>query len=132
VKQTDLSVSLQAYKVADASEVFGHDARRPGGAISSRESALSRITVPASSWPIGRLYPATFAERMAPPRFVCAVGFIEFNGARDPAVAERLAAAFRRDRGVNVKSLRRAPAEPDETSWLAGEGWWLSTAGLED
>jgi hypothetical protein len=65
-------------------------------------------------------------------RFVCPAGFIEFNGARDPAVAERLATAFRRDRGVSVKSLRRAPAEPDETSWLAGEGWWLSTAGLED
>src|SRR5438874_9527346 len=64
-------------------------------------------------------------------RFVCPAGFIEFNGARDPAVAERLATAFRRDRGVSVKSLRRAPAEPDETSWLAGEGWWLSTEGLE-
>jgi len=28
-------------------------------------------------------------------RFVCPAGFIEFNGARDPAVAERLATAFR-------------------------------------
>ena len=27
-----------------------------------------------------------------------------------------------------IRSLRRAPEEPDETCWLAGEGWWLSTA----
>ena len=25
-------------------------------------------------------------------------------------------------------SLRRPPDEPDETCWLAGDGWWLSTA----
>lgn len=65
-------------------------------------------------------------------RFVCPAGFIEFSGARDWTVAEQLVTAFRRDRGLGVKSLRRAPSEPDETSWLAGEGWWLSTAGLED
>jgi protein-L-isoaspartate(D-aspartate) O-methyltransferase len=39
-------------------------------------------------------------------RFVCSAGFIEFSGARDAGVAERLATAFRRDRGLSVKSLR--------------------------
>jgi hypothetical protein len=27
-----------------------------------------------------------------------------------------------------IRSLRRAPEEPDHICWLAGEGWWLSTA----
>jgi protein-L-isoaspartate(D-aspartate) O-methyltransferase len=65
-------------------------------------------------------------------RFLCPAGFIEFSGARDPEISRRLAAAFERDRGIPVKSLRRAPDEPDETCWLAGEGWWLSTAGVVD
>jgi protein-L-isoaspartate(D-aspartate) O-methyltransferase len=64
-------------------------------------------------------------------RFLCPAGFIEFIGARDPTIGRRLEDAFGRDRGVAVKSLRRAPAEPDETCWLAGEGWWLSTASVE-
>ena len=63
--------------------------------------------------------------------FLCPVGFIEFSGARDPAIGRQLEAAFGRDRGAAVQSLRRAPAEPDETCWLAGDGWWLSTASVE-
>jgi protein-L-isoaspartate(D-aspartate) O-methyltransferase len=64
-------------------------------------------------------------------RFLCPVGFIEFIGARDPDIGRQLQDAFGRDRGLAVKSLRRAPAQPDETCWLAGEGWWLSTASVE-
>lgn len=64
-------------------------------------------------------------------RFLRQAGFIEFTGARDPEISRRLAAAFRRDRGTPVKSLRRAPEEPDETCWLAGDGWWLSTVAVE-
>jgi protein-L-isoaspartate(D-aspartate) O-methyltransferase len=64
-------------------------------------------------------------------RFLCPAGFISFSGARDPEIARRLEAAFGRDRGIPVKSLRRSPAEPDETCWLAGEGWWLSTAEID-
>ena len=40
--------------------------------------------------------------------FLRPAGFIEFSGARDPKIGRRLAAAFRRDRGVPVQSLRRA------------------------
>jgi protein-L-isoaspartate(D-aspartate) O-methyltransferase len=64
-------------------------------------------------------------------RFLRPAGFIEFSGARDPEIGRRLAAAFRRDRGIPVRSLRRAPEEPDETCWLAGDGWWLSTASVD-
>jgi protein-L-isoaspartate(D-aspartate) O-methyltransferase len=64
-------------------------------------------------------------------RFLRPAGFIEFSGARDPAISRHLVAALSRDRGISVKSLRRAPDEPDETCWLAGEGWWLSTAAAE-
>jgi len=63
-------------------------------------------------------------------RFLCPAGFIEFSGARDATLGRQLEAAFARDRGLAVNSLRRAPAEPDETCWLAGEGWWLSTASV--
>ena len=64
-------------------------------------------------------------------RFLRPTGFIEFSGARDPEIGRRLAAAFRRDRGIPVQSLRRAPEEPDETCWLAGDGWWLSTESVD-
>jgi hypothetical protein len=29
-----------------------------------------------------------------------------------------------------VQSLRRAPEAPDESCWLAGEDWWISTAAV--
>jgi hypothetical protein len=62
----------------------------------------------------------------------CGAGYYTaFTGARDPEIGSRLAAAFRRDRGISVMSLRRAPVEPDETCWLAGEGWWLSPAEID-
>ena len=61
-------------------------------------------------------------------RFVGRVGIIPCIGGRDPAAAERLTAALVRGDFTAIQSLRRAPAEPDHTCWLAGEGWWLSTA----
>jgi protein-L-isoaspartate(D-aspartate) O-methyltransferase len=59
-------------------------------------------------------------------RFLCRAGFIDFQGARDPAISHRLAAALRRDHGRAVKSLRRDNHQEDETCWLHGEGWCLS------
>jgi len=100
------------------------DALRPNG----------RLLMPMTAddqWG-GMLLVTRRQSRKYAARFVCSAGFIEFSGTRDAVVAKRLATVFRRDRGLSVKSLRRAPAEPDETCWLAGEGWWLSTAGLED
>jgi len=59
-------------------------------------------------------------------RFLCSAGFIDFQGARDPAISRRLAAALRRDRGAAVKSLRRDTHSEDETCWLHRDGWCLS------
>ena len=61
-------------------------------------------------------------------RFAGRVGVIPCVGGRDPTAEERLRAALARGDFTAIRSLRRAPEEPDETCWLAGEGWWLSTA----
>jgi protein-L-isoaspartate(D-aspartate) O-methyltransferase len=70
-------------------------------------------------------------ERYA-ARHVCRVGIVDCIGGRDDAAQARLVAALRKSRSAPpIQSLRRAPDEPDETCWLAGDGWWLSTAPLE-
>jgi protein-L-isoaspartate(D-aspartate) O-methyltransferase len=61
-------------------------------------------------------------------RFVGRVGIIPCVGGRDPAAEERLTAAMAKSDFAAIRSLRRAPEEPDHTCWLAGDGWWLSTA----
>jgi protein-L-isoaspartate(D-aspartate) O-methyltransferase len=61
-------------------------------------------------------------------RFAGRVGIIPCVGGRDPAMEERLTAALAKGDSTAIRSLRRAPEEPDRTCWLAGEGWWLSTA----
>ena len=60
-------------------------------------------------------------------RFAGRVGVIPCVGGRDPAAEERLGVALARADFTAIRSLRRAPEEPDHTCWLAGEGWWLST-----
>jgi protein-L-isoaspartate(D-aspartate) O-methyltransferase len=67
--------------------------------------------------------PCRYATRVAGR-----VGMIHCVGGRDPAAEERLKAAFARGDLAGIRSLRRAPEEPNQTCWLAGEGWWLSTA----
>ncbi|GJD98545.1 protein-L-isoaspartate(D-aspartate) O-methyltransferase [Methylobacterium isbiliense] len=59
-------------------------------------------------------------------RFLSRAAFIPCLGARDPAAAARLAAAFARGGMERVRSLHRGTA-PDASAWVAGEGWWLST-----
>jgi protein-L-isoaspartate(D-aspartate) O-methyltransferase len=59
-------------------------------------------------------------------RFVCPAAFVPCAGARDEETAAKLSAAFKRGNWREVKSLRR-DSEPDETCWVAGKGWWLST-----
>ena len=61
-------------------------------------------------------------------KFAGRVGMIPCVGGRDPTVEERLKAALARGDFTAIRSLRRSPEEPDHTCWLAGEGWWLSTA----
>src|SRR5208337_1817114 len=38
----------------------------------------------------------------------------------------------RRGRRFHRDSLQRPPEEPDASCWLAGEGWWLSTAPADE
>jgi protein-L-isoaspartate(D-aspartate) O-methyltransferase len=59
-------------------------------------------------------------------RFLMQVQFVSCIGARNEMTAQRLGEAFRHGNGNKVKSLRRN--EPvDESCWVAGDGWWLST-----
>jgi protein-L-isoaspartate(D-aspartate) O-methyltransferase len=68
--------------------------------------------------------------RHYPARHVSWIGIINCVGDRGSTAEERTNVAMARSRMTNIRSLRRAPDEPDETCWLAGEGWWLSTASV--
>ncbi len=59
-------------------------------------------------------------------RFLSQAQFVPCVGAQDENEAARLAEAFRNGDWPKVKSLHRNHA-PDQTSWYAGQGWWLST-----
>ena len=54
--------------------------------------------------------------------FVGRVGIIPCVGGRDPAAEERLTAARAKADFTAIRSLRRAPEEPDQPPALAGEG----------
>jgi protein-L-isoaspartate(D-aspartate) O-methyltransferase len=101
-------------------------------------------TAPMSVWldalnPGGRLlFPLTPAEGYGgmllltrgdaySARFICGALFIPCVGARDEETAEKLTGAFRRGTIGAVRSLRRNDS-PDESCWVAGRGWWLSTS----
>ena len=51
-------------------------------------------------------------------------------GGRQAVAEERLRAALRASYFTAIRSLRRPPEEPDDTCWLAGDGWWFSTASV--
>src|SRR5260370_10711910 len=63
-----------------------------------------------------------------PARFIGRVGIIPCVGGRCRPPQERLKAALAMGDFTAIRYLLRAPEEPDHTCWLAGEGWWLSTA----
>jgi protein-L-isoaspartate(D-aspartate) O-methyltransferase len=62
-------------------------------------------------------------------RFLCRAAFIPCAGARDEELAKRLATVFARQDFSAVRSLRRNTT-PDESCWLKGPDWWLSTAPI--
>ena len=76
--------------------------------------------------------PGTMAHltRASADRFAAAlessVLFVDFAGARDPAVDLELAHALHRDGGAGVRSLRCDEHAKDETCWLHGDGWCFS------
>jgi protein-L-isoaspartate(D-aspartate) O-methyltransferase len=67
-----------------------------------------------------------------PARFVHHVGIIPCIGGREPEAESRLKEALAKAPLTAVQSLRWAPEEPDASSWLAGDGWWLSTAPVPE
>lgn len=54
------------------------------------------------------------------------VTFVDFEGARDPAISSQLAYALDRDGGAGVRSLRCDAHEPDPSCWLHGNDWCFS------
>jgi protein-L-isoaspartate(D-aspartate) O-methyltransferase len=95
------------------------DALRPGGRL-----LFPMTTIRTDS---GAMLLVTLgADNEFAARFVCRAGFIEFQGARNRNISRRLGAAFMRDRGVPVKSLRRDTHTKNETCWLHERGWCLS------
>lgn len=94
------------------------DALRPGGRL------LFPLTPDQG---LGGMLLATRGENEAwPARFVCAAAFIPCDGARDPQMAGVLVDTFRRQSLWTVRTLHRGTL-PDESCWVAGSGWWLST-----
>lgn len=88
-----------------------------------------RLLLPlAPGWDRGGGLLVTCGGKGFAARFVSAVWIISCAGAQDPAQAEAIRQAFARGGEKEVKSLRLAPEPPDATCWLAGDGWWLSTA----
>jgi len=102
-------------------------------------------THPLATWlaavkPAGKLLfpltstrgPGTMAHltRVSADRFAAAlrgsVFFVDFEGARDPAVSKELAHALRRDEGTSVRSLRCDVHMKDDSCWLHGNGWCFS------
>ena len=63
-----------------------------------------------------------------PARCIHHVGIIPCGGGRDPEAAARLKDALAGAAFTGIRSLRRAPEEPDSSCWLAGDRWWLSSA----
>jgi protein-L-isoaspartate(D-aspartate) O-methyltransferase len=59
-------------------------------------------------------------------RFLFQAQFVGCAGARDNVEEQRLEHAFRNRSWNRVKSLHRDD-RPDESCWVAGRGWWLST-----
>jgi protein-L-isoaspartate(D-aspartate) O-methyltransferase len=60
-------------------------------------------------------------------RFLTKASFIHCTDGRSDDAEERLRRALLRLDIDQVRSLRRAPETPDNSCWLEGEGWYLST-----
>jgi protein-L-isoaspartate(D-aspartate) O-methyltransferase len=65
-----------------------------------------------------------------PARMMLTVAFIACESDRDREATRRLAEAFDRGGWSEVRSLRFDP--PDESTWLAGDGWRLSSKAPDE
>lgn len=64
-------------------------------------------------------------------RFVGGTAIYHFTGTRSTGASERLGRAFGGSPSASTVSSLRLNDRPDESAWLVGEGWWLSTAAAE-
>jgi len=64
-------------------------------------------------------------------RVIAQVGFIPCNGMRDERLSDALALALSRGAAKDIRSLHR-DTTPDESAWLIGDDWWLSTREAVD
>ena len=91
-----------------------------------------RLLVPLTraNWTGGFLLITRHAgeTRRYPVRYVMWTGIIPCVGGRNSTAEAQLNEALARSGYDTIRSLRRTPDEPDKTCWLAGDGWWLSTA----
>lgn len=98
------------------------EALRPGGRLlfplqgEQRQGGMLLVEKPrdeaSSSWPA---------------RFVSRSSFIPCQAEQSTEIDNDLATAFERGNIERVRSIRFG-GEPDESCWLAGGSWWLSTA----
>jgi protein-L-isoaspartate(D-aspartate) O-methyltransferase len=101
--------------------------------LDSLKADNGRLLVPltnANLW--GAFLIITRRGARYPVRFASRTGIIPCIGGRNADAEARLTAALATADFTAIKSLRRPPEEPDDTCWLAGDGWWLSTAEAED
>jgi protein-L-isoaspartate(D-aspartate) O-methyltransferase len=114
---------------ADAIIVNAGVTHLPPAWLDSLAENGGRLLVPLTANRFGAFVLITRRGDRYAARNVCRVGIIDCIGGRDPDAEARLLEALRRSGFVPpVQSLRRAPEQPDDTCWLAGDGWWLSMA----
>jgi protein-L-isoaspartate(D-aspartate) O-methyltransferase len=94
------------------------DALRPGGRL------ILPLT-PGSGW--GAMLKVTRHDQGYAAAFFAPAMFIPCVATSEADAIDILTAAFGRGDSEEVRSLRRSPEPPDDSCWLAGEGWWLST-----
>lgn len=124
-----LPVSDVIYVSAGATHPLDHwlDALRPNGRLLF---PLTPTEGPNGAPAVGGILLVTrVGEIRFSARFVCSAAFIPCIGARDEETGRNLSEAFSRGGQQDVRSLRRGTT-PDDTSWCAGQRWWLSSVEI--
>jgi len=125
--------AYQAHEPVDAIVVNAGVTHLAAAWLDALKADDGRLLVPltnANLW--GAFLLITRGGARYPVRFASRTGIIPCIGGRNPDAEARLTAALARADYTAIKSLRRPPEAPDDTCWLAGEGWWLSTKETED
>ena len=67
------------------------------------------------------------STRIFSAEFICRARFFPCIGTEDEDTGRRVAEAFASGAHDSVRSLRLDPEQPDDSAWVYGRGWWLST-----